>query len=318
MPEAVIVSAARSPIGRANKGSLKDFRPDDLSALIIKAALDKVPELDPTTIDDLMLGCGLPGGESGYNMGRVVATLLGYDEIPGTTITRYCSSSVQTSRMAFHAIKAGEGDVFISAGVETVSRFAQGHLRPHPRHPQPAVRRGDRAAPRSTPQGGQDWHDPREDGEAPRHLHRHGPDGRERRPHARARPQGARRVRRPQPEPRREGDQRRLLGQRDHPGHRARRHRGRQRTTARAPASPTRRSPSSSRSSAPTAWSPPATAARSTTARPPSSSCRTPRPTSSASPRSPGSSRPASPGSPPRSWASARSRRPSRRSSAPA
>jgi acetyl-CoA C-acetyltransferase len=166
MPEAVIVSAARSPIGRANKGSLKDFRPDDLSALVIKAALDKVPELDPTTINDLMLGCGLPGGESGNNMGRVVATLLGYDEVPGTTITRYCSSSVQTSRMAFHAIKAGEGDAFISAGVETVSRFAKGtsdHL-PDTRNPlfEEAQQRTDEQA-----QGGQDWHDPREDGKLP-------------------------------------------------------------------------------------------------------------------------------------------------------
>ncbi len=166
MPEAVIVSAARSPIGRANKGSLKDFRPDDLSALIIKAALDKVPELDPTTINDLMLGCGLPGGEAGNNMGRVVATLLGYDEIPGTTITRYCSSSVQTSRMAFHAIKAGEGDAFISAGVETVSRFAKGtsdHI-PDTRNPKfdEANARTDEYA-----QGGQDWHDPRDDGKLP-------------------------------------------------------------------------------------------------------------------------------------------------------
>jgi acetyl-CoA C-acetyltransferase len=166
MPEAVIVSAARSPIGRANKGSLKDFRPDDLSALIIKAALDKVPELDPTTINDLMLGCGLPGGESGNNMGRVVATLLGYDEIPGTTVTRYCSSSVQTSRMAFHAIKAGEGDAFISAGVETVSRFAKGtsdHI-PDTRNPkfEEANARTDELA-----QGGQDWHDPRDDGKLP-------------------------------------------------------------------------------------------------------------------------------------------------------
>ena len=165
MPEAVIVSAARSPIGRANKGSLKEFRPDDLSALIIKAALDKVPELDPATINDLMLGCGLPGGESGSNMGRVVATLLGY-EIPGTTITRYCSSSVQTSRMAFHAIKAGEGDAFISAGVETVSRFAKGtsdHI-PDTRNPlfEEAQQRTDEQA-----QGGQDWHDPREDGKLP-------------------------------------------------------------------------------------------------------------------------------------------------------
>ena len=125
MPEAVIVSAARTPIGRANKGSLKDFRPHDLSALIIKAALDKIPELDPNDVNDLMLGCGLPGGEAGNNMARVVTTLLGY-EIPGTTLTRYCASSVQTSRMAFHAIKAGEGDVYISAGVETVSRYQFG------------------------------------------------------------------------------------------------------------------------------------------------------------------------------------------------
>jgi acetyl-CoA C-acetyltransferase len=165
MPEAVIVSAARSPIGRANKGSLKDFRPDDLSALVIQAALDKIPELDPATINDLMLGCGLPGGESGNNMGRVVSSLLGL-EIPGTTITRYCSSSVQTSRMAFHAIKAGEGDAFISAGVETVSRFAKGtsdHI-PGTRNPlfEEATQRTEQMA-----QGGQDWHDPREDGKLP-------------------------------------------------------------------------------------------------------------------------------------------------------
>src|SRR6187551_3457263 len=126
MPEAVIVSAARSPIGRANKGSLKDFRPDDLSALIIKTALDKVDGLDPNTVDDLYLGCGLPGGESGNNMARIVNVLNGMDLVPGATITRYCASSVQTTRMAFHAIKAGEGDVFISAGVEAVSRYGVG------------------------------------------------------------------------------------------------------------------------------------------------------------------------------------------------
>ncbi len=126
MPEAVIVAAARSPIGRAAKGSLPTIRPDDLAAQMVRAALDQVPQLDPNTIDDLMLGCGLPGGEQGFNMGRVVAILLGYDQLPGTTITRYCSSSLQTTRMALHAIKAGEGDVFISAGVETVSRFAKG------------------------------------------------------------------------------------------------------------------------------------------------------------------------------------------------
>ncbi|GAA1919049.1 acetyl-CoA C-acetyltransferase [Nocardioides marmoribigeumensis] len=166
MPEAVIVSAARSPIGRANKGSLKDMRPDDLTAQMVQAALDKVPALDPTTIDDLILGCGLPGGESGNNMGRIVSVLLGLDQVPGTTITRYCSSSVQTTRMAFHAIKAGEGDVYVSAGVETVSRFAKGtsdHL-PDTRNP-----KFDDAAARTKEyaEGGKDWHDPREDGQLP-------------------------------------------------------------------------------------------------------------------------------------------------------
>jgi acetyl-CoA C-acetyltransferase len=166
MPEAVIVSAARSPIGRANKGSLKDIRPDDLSATVIRAALDKVPELDANQIDDLYLGCGLPGGESGFNMGRIVAVMLGYDNLPGATITRYCSSSVQTTRMAFHAIKAGEGDVFISAGVETVSRFAKGtsdHL-PDTKNPlfADAIARTDKTA-----EGGIGWSDPREDGNIP-------------------------------------------------------------------------------------------------------------------------------------------------------
>src|SRR5580692_7950075 len=126
MPEAVVVATARSPIGRAFKGSLTSVRPDDLTAAMISAALAKVPQLDPADIDDLMLGCGLPGGEQGYNMARIVAVMLGHDHLPGTTVTRYCSSSLQTTRMAFHAIKAGEGDAFISAGVECVSRFAHG------------------------------------------------------------------------------------------------------------------------------------------------------------------------------------------------
>ncbi|MCA1983613.1 acetyl-CoA C-acetyltransferase [Nocardioides nematodiphilus] len=126
MPEAVIVSVARTPIGRAFKGSLKDFRPDDLAAFAIKAALDKIPALDPTSIEDVYLGNGQPAGEAGNNMAKVVNTLLGLDMVPGATVNRYCSSSVQTTRMAFHAIKAGEGDIFISAGVEAVSRFANG------------------------------------------------------------------------------------------------------------------------------------------------------------------------------------------------
>src|ERR1700739_4173250 len=117
MPEAVIVSTARSPIGRAMKGSLVDIRPDDLAAQMVRAALDKVPALDPHEIDDLIMGGGSPAGESGFNIGRAVAVELGYDFLPGTTVNRYCSSSLQTTRMAFHAIRAGEGAAFVSAGV---------------------------------------------------------------------------------------------------------------------------------------------------------------------------------------------------------
>ncbi len=166
MPEAVIVSTARSPIGRAFKGSLKDLRPDDLAAMMVRAALDKVPALDPHDITDLHLGCGLPGGEQGFNMGRVVAVELGYDFLPGTTVTRYCSSSLQTTRMAFHAIKAGEGDAFISAGVEMVSRFVKGNSDGLPDTMNPAFAAAA-AKTKQYEQGGLDWHDPREDGELP-------------------------------------------------------------------------------------------------------------------------------------------------------
>src|SRR5690349_22608836 len=166
MPEAVIVSAARSPIGRANKGSLKDLRPDDLSAFIIKTALDKVEGLDPNTVDDVYLGCGLPGGESGNNMARIVNVLNGMDQVPGATITRYCASSVQTTRMAFHAIKAGEGDIFVSAGVETVSRFAKGTSDHWPDTQNPLFAEA-KARTDKTAEGGVDWHDPREDGLLP-------------------------------------------------------------------------------------------------------------------------------------------------------
>jgi acetyl-CoA C-acetyltransferase len=169
VPEAVIVSAARSPIGRAGRGSLKDLRPDDLVAAMIRAALDKIPALDRTTVDDLYLGCGLPGGESGFNMARIVNVLNGMDAVPGATITRYCASSVQTTRMAFHAIKAGEGDVFVSAGVETVSRFTSGSSDSWPDTHNAAfaeaeARTQDRAEHGS---GGTAWHDPREDGAVP-------------------------------------------------------------------------------------------------------------------------------------------------------
>ncbi|CAN5762983.1 hypothetical protein BH24ACT6_BH24ACT6_20240 [soil metagenome] len=122
MPEAVIVATARSPIGRAGKGSLVDLRPDDMSAQIVKALLAKVPQVSPDQIEDLIMGNGQPAGEAGFNLGRVVAVLAGLDNVPGVTVNRYCSSSLQTIRMAAHAIKAGEGDVFIAAGVEAVSR----------------------------------------------------------------------------------------------------------------------------------------------------------------------------------------------------
>ncbi|OHU96416.1 acetyl-CoA C-acetyltransferase [Mycobacterium talmoniae] len=166
MPEAVIVSTARSPIGRAGKGSLVSMRPDDLAAQMVRAALDKVPALDPHQIDDLMMGCGQPGGAAGYNIGRVVAVQLGYDFLPGTTVNRYCSSSLQTTRMAFHAIKAGEGDAFISAGVETVSQFGIGAADGAPNSKNPlfddAMARTEAAAAGAT-----EWHDPRADGNLP-------------------------------------------------------------------------------------------------------------------------------------------------------
>ncbi|MFI6976949.1 acetyl-CoA C-acyltransferase, partial [Embleya sp. NPDC050154] len=168
MPEAVIVSTARSPIGRAFKGSLKDVRPDDLAAMMVRAALDKVPGLDPHDIADLMLGCGGPGGEQGFNMGRNVAVMLGMDHLPGTTITRYCSSSLQTTRMAMHAIRAGEGDVFVSAGVESVSRAAlkgSSDSLPDTHNPLfvPAEQRSAERSGAATP----DWIDPREEGLLP-------------------------------------------------------------------------------------------------------------------------------------------------------
>ena len=166
MPEAVIVSTARSPIGRAFKGSLASVRPDDLAAQMVAAALAKVPELDPNTINDLMLGCGLPGGQQGFNMARVVAVQLGYDALPGTTVTRYCSSSLQTTRMALHAIKAGEGDVFLSAGVESVSSFAMGSSDSLPDTHNPLFAEAE-ARTATAAQGGLTWHDPRQDARIP-------------------------------------------------------------------------------------------------------------------------------------------------------
>ncbi|GGN22465.1 acetyl-CoA C-acetyltransferase [Streptomyces fuscichromogenes] len=165
MPEAVIVATARSPIGRARKGSLAGMRPDDLTVQMVRAALAEVPQLDPREIDDLMLGCGQPSAESGHNMARAVAVLAGLDTLPGVTVNRYCSSSLQTTRMALHAIKAGEADVLISAGVETVSRYDRGFADvPGTENPvfAEARKRTEKAA-----EGGQGWWDPRELGGLP-------------------------------------------------------------------------------------------------------------------------------------------------------
>ncbi len=135
MPEAVIVATGRTPIGRASKGSLVGCRPDDLTAHVVKAVLDKVPQVEPHMIEDLIVGCAQPAGESGYNIARVVAVMSGLDNVPGVTVNRYCSSSLQTIRMAAHAVKAGEGDVFVAAGVETVSRYASGFADSGPHNP---------------------------------------------------------------------------------------------------------------------------------------------------------------------------------------
>ena len=167
MKDAVIVSATRSPIGRAGKGSLRGMRPDDLAALMVDEALNNVPELDRTSIDDLYLGCGRPGGEQGFNMGRVVAVSLGMDSTPAATVTRYCASSIQTSRMAFHAIRAGEGEVFVSAGVECVSRLGAGSSdslegTKNPRFDE-ARRRSEKRSEGAT----ESWVDPRTNSELP-------------------------------------------------------------------------------------------------------------------------------------------------------
>ena len=166
-PDAVIVSAVRSPIGRARKGTLAGMRPDDLTVQMVRAALDAVPALDPAEIEDLMLGCGLPGGEQGHNLARIVAIQAGFDHLPGTTITRYCSSSLQTIRMAAHAIRAGEGDVFLAAGVETVSRFEKGSSDGLPGSQNPLFDEAQARTAEVAASGADEWHDPRDDGQLP-------------------------------------------------------------------------------------------------------------------------------------------------------
>src|SRR5438132_467987 len=127
MPEAVIVDAIRTPIGRAVKGSLKTIRGDDLAAIPLRALIERNPQLEASSIGDVMMGCGYGEGEQGYNVGRLALLLAGIDHhVPGTTVNRFCASSLQTTRMAFHAIKAGEGDTYIAAGVEAVSRARPG------------------------------------------------------------------------------------------------------------------------------------------------------------------------------------------------
>jgi acetyl-CoA C-acetyltransferase len=167
MPDAVIVAAARSPIGRAFKGSLIELRPDELASQIVSAVLAQVPALDVHDVDDLIMGCGKPGGEAGYNIGRAVAVRLGYDFLPGTTVNRYCSSSLQTSRMAFHAIKAGEGDAFISAGVESVSRSIPGVPDGWPNTHNDFFDRAESRTAMRSEAGISDWQDPRKKDAAP-------------------------------------------------------------------------------------------------------------------------------------------------------
>jgi acetyl-CoA C-acetyltransferase len=166
--EAVVVATARTPIGRAFKGSLKDVRPDDLSVMVVRALLDKVPDLDPALVEDLYWGCAEPSGRQGSNLARVIAVLAGFDHLPGATINRFCASSVQTTRMAYHAIKAGEGDVFISGGVESVSSYSNfagaGGAAGEDQNPlfAEAVARAD-----ATAKSNESWTDPREQGQLP-------------------------------------------------------------------------------------------------------------------------------------------------------
>jgi acetyl-CoA C-acetyltransferase len=159
MTEAVIVATSRSPIGRANKGSLVDLRPDDMTAQIVRALMAKVPQVKAADVEDLMLGIGQPAGEGGFNIARVVAMLAGLDDVPGVTVNRYCSSSLQTIRMAAHAIKAGEGDCFIAGGVEAVSRYGGGFsdTAPNPTFKEPGSRtklRAEGGQPTWTPPAG--------------------------------------------------------------------------------------------------------------------------------------------------------------------
>ncbi len=166
--DAVIVATARTPIGRAVKGSLASVRPDDLAAGVFSAALAKIPALDPATLDDIYLGCAEPRDEHGGNMARRVAVQLGLDTVPAATVNRFCASSVQTARMAAHAIWAGEGDAYVSGGVECVSRyrgFGSAGVDPADTQNPLFAEAGERT--RRMAETNESWHDPRIDGELP-------------------------------------------------------------------------------------------------------------------------------------------------------
>ena len=177
MPQAVIVGAVRSPIGRAFKGSLVQLRPDDMSAQVLSALLARLPQVPSSEVEDVIWGCASPAGEQGYNVARVTALLCGLTEVPGTTVNRYCASSLQAIRMAAHAIAAGEGDIFVAGGVESVSRFANGFADEmpgthNPRFEEAEQRIGRASLGRFATVGART--------RVARHLHRDGPDGRKR------------------------------------------------------------------------------------------------------------------------------------------
>ncbi|MGO4255923.1 acetyl-CoA C-acetyltransferase [Marmoricola sp. RAF53] len=167
MRDAVVVAVSRTPMGRAFKGALKDERPDDLVSQSVRHVLAKVPELSPDSFDDLVLGCGSPAGTQGFNIARVVAVRIGLDTVPGLTINRYCASSVQSVRMALHAIRAGEGDAFIVGGVESTSSYVHSDADGIPDTMHPLFDRARRRSEARKRPGSAPWVDPREDGELP-------------------------------------------------------------------------------------------------------------------------------------------------------
>jgi acetyl-CoA C-acetyltransferase len=167
MPEPVIVSAVRTPIGRAHKGSLTDMRPDDLLATVVDAALAQVPQIGPADLDDLIAGCALPGGEQGFNIARISALLLGMDHLPGMTVNRFCTSSLQAIRLAAQAVRCGDAQIVVAAGVESQSRLARGSSDSWPGSENPAFADAMTRSARTAGGGVPPWTDPRLRGEHP-------------------------------------------------------------------------------------------------------------------------------------------------------